>query len=226
MMLMGFFAFYWHKQDHITIGSIVGIVCWVSCFCAMIGSLDMAVIDVHGKPIIWTKYLEFCINCPMLVAIMCASYNASTHKTLRIASLTASYCICGIAAVATTRKWLQVYFLTIGCLICAFVTIRLLQIAQTSQRRSRVSDVNLALMCISYPIVVCLWGLSDIYQVISIHNEFFIETILMAIIKTTAILYCFTDEEYTSLQNIIWELPAQGFYVARSLVYNIHLHYA
>jgi hypothetical protein len=156
----------------------------------------------------------------MLVAIMCESYGSPPHKTLRLASLTASYCICGIAAVMSQRLWVQAYFITLGSLICAFVTLRLIQLAQNPPHPSRVATANLVCMCLAYPVVVCLWGLSDIYQVMPVHHEFLIETILMVIIKTVAFLYCLTDAEYTGIQNMIWEVPGQAFFIARSVLFN------
>jgi hypothetical protein len=78
------------------------------------------------------------------------------------------------------------------------------------------------MMMISYPLVVVCWGLSDIFMVIDHRQQFFLETMLMVAIKTTALLYVLGDREWLTLSNCIWEAPGHVFYVARSVLFNRH----
>lgn len=227
MMFIGCFSFYYHPPDRITLGSLVGIVCWISAVCGMVGSVEKAMLTLDGtRKIIWCKYAEYAINTPMLTAIMCESWGVPPNKTLRLTSLSASYCLCGLGAILTTRLWLQIYFVLLGCVLCLFVGFCLIQVSRHPPSPSKVALINLYMMCISYPLVVLTWGMSDIFHIMTPAQEFLYETMLMVAIKTTALLYVIGDEEYYQLSNCIWELPQHVFYVARSLVYNhvIHIH--
>jgi bacteriorhodopsin len=222
MMAIGCWSLYHNPPDRITIGSLVGVVCFVSAVCGMFGALEKAVAVVDGKSIIWCKYLEYSLNTPLLTAIMCESYGVDANKTMRLTSLTASYCLCGLGAVLTTRVWLRWYFVVVSLLTCAWVSFKLLQVAQSPPCESRVARLNVYMMMISYPLVVVCWGLSDIFMVIDHRQQFFLETMLMVAIKTTALLYVLGDREWLTLSNCIWEAPGHVFYVARSVLFNRH----
>jgi bacteriorhodopsin len=190
----------------------------------MVGALEKAVAVIDGKTIIWCKYLEYTLNTPILTAVMCESYGVDHNKTMRLASLTASYCLMGLGALLATRIWLRWYFVIVSCLTCLWVSFRLLQVAQSPPCESRVGRLNVYMMCLSYPMVVCTWGLSDIFMVLNHRQQFFIETLLMVAIKSTALLYVLGDREWATVSNCIWELPGHVFYAARSVLFNLPHH--
>jgi hypothetical protein len=223
LMGIGAWSFYSRtNQEQITVGSLVGIVCFISSVCAMIGACEKSMISVNGKNFLWCRLLEYTLNAPLLTAIMAESFGVNPHKVLRLTSLTASYCLCGFGAVLSKRFWLKVYFVALGCLIYLFVTVRLLQVSRNPPHVSRVATINLYMSLISYPIVVFVWGASDVFELVDPKKEFFIETMLMVVIKTFSLLYVLGDEEYYKLSHQIWEAPQQTFYIARSVIYNHH----
>jgi MFS family permease len=220
MVALGFFSFYWGRHEKIYVGSIVGVVCLVSAVCGMIGATEKATIQLNGQTFLWCRLMEYTINTPLLTATMGEAFGCESHKVLRLTSLSASYCLCGFGAVLTTRWWLKIYFVALGCLLCGFVSLRLIQVSRNPPYQSKVAQVNLVMMCISYPLVICTWGLTDIWRVMPPKHEILLETLLMIFIKTTAILYVVGDEEWLKIQNMMYELPSHIFYVARSILFN------
>lgn len=226
MVGLSVFSFYYHPKDRITAGSIVGIVCLVSAVCGIIGSVErgMITIDNGTHKILWCRLLEYTINSPMLMSIMCDSFGVTTDKNLRLTSLTCAYCLCGFAAVLSRRFWMKCYYVAFGCLLCLFVTYKMILVARNPPRVSRVAQVNLAMMLISYPLVVCTWGMYEIFDTIEPSYEMWIETILMVCIKSVALLYVIGDPEWRTIENQIWEFPQHCFFIARSILFNNNRH--
>lgn len=222
MLIIGTYSMYKKPREQaIGVASLTGLVCYISAVCGMFGATENNQLTLaDGRRFLFCKFGEWTANNPLLCCIMCNSYGVCPNKTLRLATLTAGYCLCGVGAVLTSRLWMKLYFLILGCLMCAIVTSKLYVISLNPPTESRVATVNLWMMILVYPMYVCTWSLSpDVFGVIDTHQEYIAELVLMCLVKTCALLYVVGDQEWLSISNCIWELPGHLFFIARSVVY-------
>lgn len=216
---LGFYCLVHTKQEKLGSGSVVGFVCVVCAFCQLLGACEVNMMTVHGThTIVYSKYLEWMLCTPLWCFLILDSYGVDAIGTAQGMIYSISFCVCGFCAALTSRFWIKIWLVIQGCFCCLVVLWILWRVAVHPPRESRVAKINLIMTSLTYPIFTLTWALGpDVFAVTSLRNEFIWESCLSLFLKTIALSYTLTTEEF----NHFSEWPSAVFTVARSVLLNM-----
>jgi bacteriorhodopsin len=200
----------------------MGICCLLFSFSQIIATAGMNTVVLNGRTLCWSKFLDWCVSCPLLTACTAMSYDAPKSVVLNLGAYTFSFCICGLGAALVKQLWIKIVLTVQGCFVAAFVIYELWRISRNPVKPSRIADMYLYTTMITWPVFTLTWMLGpDVFFFLSQKHEYWLETCLSMLIKSVGFCYAFSEEEYLTYGTQIWELPGNIFSVARSVLLNM-----
>lgn len=136
----------------------------------------------------YVRYIEWSFGSPLMLYMLCRSAELEIIETLSLIVLTFSYCVCGVLAALTIIFPIKIFLCLLGSLYCVFVNARLFVLVKDSDNPYIHS--SLITTSIIYPMFVCSWCLGpDIFGIIHKGQEFWIESSLSLMLKTSCFIY-------------------------------------
>lgn len=203
---------------------MLGLILFVCKMSSLINVCGYNAITLHdGRTLIVTKYVEWSLCSPLWSYMILDGYQCNPIDSFQGMIFSMSFCICGVGTALANLFWLKLYLCCQGILSCLIVLRLLWLVAVKPPHESRLSRMNLVMTSITYPMFLLTWGLGqDCYGVITHESEMIVTASLSIGMKSLAVLYVLTDEEYLSYANLIWEIPNNVFMVVRGVLLNIH----
>lgn len=217
---MGYYCMV-HKTnpDKLETGAVLGFIMIVCSFCQVLGACEVNTFIVHGDHlIVYSKFLEWTMCTPLWCFLIMDSYGVDPVNTAQAMLYSLSFCVDGFAAALANHLWLKIWLTCQGCLSCSIVLYILWVVAKHPPKQSRIAWSNLVLTSLTYPLMTLTWGLGpDVFGVLSHKNEFILETCISLFMKSVALSYTLSEEEFSHIN----EIPSAIFAVARGVLFNL-----
>lgn len=176
------------------------LTCFINGFVAFLVLLDMHVVQLHGRPIYYLRYVEWTLCTPLLTYEICQVASMDICETVTIVWLTIAFCFCGSIAAFTNLFWAKIILGLKGSLYASFVIYKLIKVLY--QKQSKVSHINIIMTIIVWPLYVATWGMGpDVFHVISGRREWIIQSIFSILLKTISVSYAFLTYEEVDIEN-------------------------
>lgn len=185
------------KRPGIRAECIHGAVCMVNVMVCWIRVINYDSAECNGRTIVYIRYAEWLICCPLMVIEIVVASGLSFSRALLSIILCISFCVCGFLAALTDTMWIKCTLGAQGIVMCVLVFVQIYCICMNdgTLHQSKPTIVNAAVTMIVWSLFIVAWGLGpDVLQFIDGPLEIAIEYALSVVLKTTAMLYLFDED--------------------------------
>lgn len=217
--MLGYYCMVHTRPEKLSHGTVIGTICIICSFCQLLGMCEVNTFKVHGThTIVYSKFVEWTLCTPLWCYMILDSYGLDPVAISQGMLYSLSFCIDGFGAALASHMWIKLWLTCQGCLSCLVVLHILWAVAKHPPKHSRIGWCNIISTSLCYPIMTLTWGLGpDIYGYLSHRDEMIVETCISLLMKTIAVTYTMTEEDFSQ----IWEIPGAVFTVARGVLFNL-----